>query len=99
MRVLFLSSEVAPFSKTGGLADVAGALPAALAELGHHVDVVTAAYGLVSRGGFEPLERTLTLRFPYGSERLGVLVRRLSERHRVFLLDHWRYQSRDGVYG
>jgi hypothetical protein len=32
MRVAFLSSEVVPFAKTGGLADVAGALPAALCE-------------------------------------------------------------------
>ncbi len=39
MRVIFLSSEVAPYSKTGGLADVAGALPAALSQ--RHVDMVT----------------------------------------------------------
>lgn len=44
MRVLFPSAEVAPFSKTGGLGDVAGALPQALAALGHEVLVVTPWY-------------------------------------------------------
>ncbi len=44
MRVAHISSEVVPFSKTGGLADVVGALPAALAELGHEVTVVTPAH-------------------------------------------------------
>jgi starch synthase len=44
VRILFLASEVAPFSKTGGLADVAGALPRALAGLGNHVLVCTPRY-------------------------------------------------------
>lgn len=44
MRILFASSEVYPFSKTGGLADVAGALPEALARLGHEVLVVSPWY-------------------------------------------------------
>lgn len=44
MRVLFASSEVRPFSQTGGLADVAGALPRALATLEHDVLVITPWY-------------------------------------------------------
>lgn len=44
MRVLMVASEVTPYSKTGGLADVTGALPRALARLGHDVDVVVPAY-------------------------------------------------------
>ena len=44
VRILFVVSEVAPFSKTGGLADVAAALPPALVELGHDVLVVSPRY-------------------------------------------------------
>ena len=44
MKILLASSEVYPFSKTGGLADVAGALPEALVKLGHEVVVVSPWY-------------------------------------------------------
>ena len=45
-----VASEVHPFAKTGGLADVLGALPRALAKLGHQVDVVMPRYRGVSGG-------------------------------------------------
>lgn len=44
LKILFVSSEVAPFAKTGGLADVAGSLPKALAALGHEVRIVMPRY-------------------------------------------------------
>jgi starch synthase len=47
LKVLFLSSEVAPFAKTGGLADVAGALPKALKKIGHDVRVMLPKYRMV----------------------------------------------------
>lgn len=48
LRILFLSSEVAPFAKTGGLADVSSALPKALFDMGHDVRVLTPKYGSIS---------------------------------------------------
>jgi starch synthase len=47
LRVLFVSSEVAPFSKTGGLADVSAALPRALAAAGCEMRVLSPRYGFV----------------------------------------------------
>ncbi|MBI3811477.1 MAG: glycogen synthase GlgA [Nitrospirae bacterium] len=47
MKILYAASEVSPFAKTGGLADVAGSLPTALARLGHEVKVVMPRYGSV----------------------------------------------------
>ena len=44
MNIAFAASECVPFSKTGGLADVVGALPKALAELGHNVSVYLPKY-------------------------------------------------------
>ncbi len=55
LRILFLSSEVAPFAKTGGLADVCSALPKALFEKGHDVRVMMPKYGTIG-------ERKYTLR-------------------------------------
>jgi len=50
MRILTVASEGVPFAKTGGLADVIGALPVALARLGHDVDVVMPRYRGVTAG-------------------------------------------------
>lgn len=48
LSVLFVTSEVVPFVKTGGLADASSALPLALTELGHDVRIVVPKYGTVS---------------------------------------------------
>jgi starch synthase len=51
LKILFVSPEVEPFVKVGGLADMVGALPKDLAALGHDVRVVCPAYGSVKRTG------------------------------------------------
>ena len=47
MKIVFAASEGAPYIKTGGLGDVAQALPKALAELGHEVKVILPLYGKI----------------------------------------------------
>lgn len=47
IKIAYVSSEVAPFSKTGGLADVSRSLPKALTRLGHKVIVITPFYGQI----------------------------------------------------
>ncbi len=55
MNIVFATSEVAPFAKTGGLADVCGALPIELARAGHQVAIIAPAYRQVKSSG-QPLE-------------------------------------------
>ncbi|MDR2706295.1 MAG: glycogen/starch synthase, partial [Planctomycetaceae bacterium] len=62
MNILFACSEVAPFARTGGLADVCASLPIALAELGHHPILILPAYRSVFTCG-ETIEET-SIRFP-----------------------------------
>ena len=49
MRILFIASEMTPFCKTGGLADVIGSLPIVLARMGNEVEVILPGYSLIDR--------------------------------------------------
>ena len=71
MRILHASSEVYPYSKTGGLADMVGALAKALARTGRQVGVVTPLYaGIRERfPDLKPVE--LPLDFPLGQRRVA----------------------------
>ncbi len=51
MKILFAVSECTPFVKSGGLADVAGALPKALARLGNEVAVMLPKYSQIPERG------------------------------------------------
>ena len=53
MRIVICASEVVPYAKTGGLADVAGALPLALEELGQEIVVVLPRYKVIQNSKFK----------------------------------------------
>jgi len=101
MRVLQIASEAMPFAKTGGLADVAGALPAALEQLGCESTLVLPAYRSVFGKGL-PIEAT-DLRFPVpvGKRHLEATVFRceLPGGGRTFLIGNDHCFDRDSLYG
>jgi len=68
MNILFVAAEVFPFSKVGGLGDVMGALPQAIAHLGHHVRVVTPAYGTIDRTRFAFQKKQVRFKITIGSQ-------------------------------
>jgi starch synthase len=83
MRILLASSEVHPFSKTGGLADMVGALAKTLARMGHQVGMITPLY-LGIREKLPGLSRmNIPLDFPLGAARVHGEV--------------WQYEAGDGL--
>ncbi len=56
MKILMVSSEVIPYAKTGGLADVTGTLPSALKKLNHEVRVVMPKYKSIDFGRTKPIK-------------------------------------------
>lgn len=98
MRVAFVASEGVPFSKTGGLADVVGALPKALAALGHQVEVILPRYRVTPQGAEVPDARSLTL--PLGSGYRFASVQDGGSAHQVqtYLIDCPEFFDREGLY-
>ena len=101
MNILLVASEVAPFAKTGGLADVAGALPRALADLGHRVTVMLPYY---PRSWDSTLRRKSTgvvLEIPIAQKTVrGELFKSClpGSSVPVYLVDQPDYYDRDELY-
>jgi starch synthase len=74
LKILYASAEVVPFAKTGGLADVAGALPQALAQLGHDVRIVMPRYGCIDGDAFGLRRLNVPFSIPSSSGNLEILL-------------------------
>jgi starch synthase len=74
VRILFVSSEVAPFAKSGGLGDVSAALPRHLAALGHDVRTVVPMYARVHAPGRTFTEVVPEISFDMGPLRVQVSI-------------------------
>lgn len=100
MKILLASSEVYPYSKTGGLGDAVGALGKALARAGHEVAIVTPLYRGV-REKFAGLRR-VDWRFdlPLGTKRVdaALLSLEVGPGLVVYFIDKPEYFDRAGIY-
>lgn len=100
MKLLLASSEVHPYSKTGGLADMVGALAKALAAAGHQVGVVTPLYQGIRERFPELQSAHMPLDFPLGVVRARGEVWTLSPHPRltVYFIDQPDFYDRSSLY-
>ena len=101
--IFFLASEIAPFAKTGGLADVAGALPKALKELGHEIRLFMPKYRCINERKFVLREviRLKDLEIPLGSRKVRVNIKSSfipNTKVQVYFLDCKPYFDRNELY-
>ncbi len=103
MKIVFVASEAFPFSKTGGLADVAGALPGAVAQEGVEVSLIVPAHrSRMLTSVPVPIDTGHLIRVPVGGEVVEgrILETRLPRADvPVYLIDRPAYFDRPGVYG
>jgi len=99
MHIAFAASECVPFSKTGGLADVVGALPRALASLGHQVSVYVPRYRQTKLADPQTVVRSITIPFDDKYRFCSVVTSGTSGGVRYYFVDYPPYFDRDGLYG
>jgi starch synthase len=100
LKILHFSAEVVPYAKTGGLADVVGALPKALQKLGHDVRVVMPHYGRIGVEKFGLTEALPPFPVPLAGhgEPAVVMQGSLGQDVPVYLIGNSRLYDRDGIY-
>ncbi len=103
LKILFVSAEVSPFAKTGGLADVAGSLPQSLAAMGNDVRVVMPRYKTIKSGMSYVAD--FPVQIDYKKE--TCIVRETEVQFKegnidgivpVYFIDNYNYFDRDGIY-
>jgi len=103
LRILLMAAEMVPFAKTGGLADVTGALPKALKMQGHDVRVAMPRYGRIDRERFQVSEALAPFPVPMDDHSedatlLQAVVSSTSGDVPVYMIDNAHYYDRDGIY-
>jgi starch synthase len=103
LKILMLSAEVVPFAKTGGLADVVGALPKALKALGHDVRVFMPRYGKIDPEHFRLQHEIGPFSVPLDvlAEDASLLRGAILSKHGdvpVYFVENQRLYDRDGIF-
>ncbi len=101
MKVVYLSSEVVPFTKTGGLADIAGAIPKSLQNLGVEIAVITPLYGVIKEAGYSITKTDIQFEVKIGDRlKPGCVYKGFlpDTKIPVYFLDNEQYYGRMGLY-
>lgn len=101
MHVVFAASECVPFAKTGGLADVVGALPAELKKLGHRVTTFLPYYRQIAREhtNLSVAIESLTISFPSYNRFVRILDAGEHDGAQIYFVDCPELFDREGLYG
>jgi len=103
LKILLVSAEVVPFAKTGGLADVAGSLPKALALMGHDVRIVMPKYRMIK----QPATTLVDFPVEVGGRKETAIIRQTHieafkgdevKKVPVYLVDNYHFFDREGIY-
>jgi len=99
MHIAFAASECVPYSKTGGLADVVGALPPALAALGHQVTVYTPLYRQTKLAQAKTVLRSVTVPFDDRYRFCSIVDGGTHSGVQFYFVDYPPYFDREALYG
>ncbi len=99
MHIAFVASEGVPFSKTGGLADVVGALPRALAALGHQVSVYLPRYRQTKLTEPTTVVRSITVPFDDEYRFASVVSGGAKAGVKFYFIEYPEFFDRDALYG
>jgi starch synthase len=101
MKALILSSEVAPFAKTGGLADVVGSLPPYLQKQGCRTFVMMPYYRQAAQGKFDikPTGKTVSVTVRDSAVTGEIFEGRINSAVPIYFIRQDKYYNRDGLYG
>jgi len=99
MHIAFAASECVPFSKTGGLADVVGALPRALAALGHQVSVYLPRYRQTKLADPQTVVGSITVPFDDKYRFCSVVTAGASAGVRFYFVEYPPFFDREALYG
>ncbi len=100
LKILIVAAEVVPFAKVGGLADVAGALPIALRDMGHDVRVAMPKYGRIDNAKFnlKPIIEPFAVPMDGHSVDVDILEGSIAEHVPVYFIHNEHYFDREGIY-
>jgi len=100
MKILFAASECVPFAKTGGLADVVGALPKQILKAGEDIRVIMPLYSAIDQKWRDQMEHVLFFYINLGWRRQYVGIEKLTyDGITFYFVDNKQYFHRNYIYG